>query len=191
MLPLQDTVSPFQEEAWLKFSIISRDNGRLVASLLQARKCTRCEMINIHPETGVACPSQPLSLIKRHRDGPPHFGAAQRATSPAHVLILSSGIIAEVEADAAASDSIMVRAGDLISPCTLAPPPRRMCPAAQGSGAPVFGARSRFWSVESLVQGEAVADPPPGPALQSQSFYVFAAACGVAAACVIWAKYGK
>ena len=190
-------MSPFQEEAWLTFSIISRDSGRLVANLKQARKCTRCEMINIHPETGVACPSQPLSLIKRHRDGPPHFGAAQRATSPAHMLILSSGIIAEVEADAAASasasasDSIMVSAGDLISPCALAPPPRRMCPAAQGSGAPVFGARSRFWSVESLLQGEAVADPPPGPALQSQSFYVFAAARGVAAACVIWAKCGK
>jgi hypothetical protein len=109
------------------------------------------------------------------------------------VLTLSSGIIAEVEADAAASasDSIMVRAGDFISPCALAPPPRRMCPVAQGSGAPVFGARSRFWSVESLLQGEVVADPPPGPALQSQSFYVFAAACGVAAACVIWAKCGK
>ena len=113
-------------------------------------------------------------------------------TSPAHTLILSSGIIAEVEADAAASDSIMVRAGDLICPCALAPP-RSICPAAHGSTAPVFGARSRFWSVESLLQGEAkaAAGPPPGPALQSRSFYVFAAACGVAAACVIWAKCGK
>ncbi len=114
-------------------------------------------------------------------------------TSPAHTLILSSGIIAEVEAGAADSDSIMVRAGDLICPCALAPP-RSICPAAHGSTAPVFGARSRFWSVESLLQGGAAAGPPPnspGPALQSHSFYVFAAACGVAAACVIWAKCGK
>ena len=71
---LQETVSPFQEEQWLKFSIVGQDGGAVLANFFQAKKCTRCEMINIHPETGLSCASQPLSLIKRHRQGPPQFG---------------------------------------------------------------------------------------------------------------------
>jgi hypothetical protein len=71
---LQETVSPFQEDQWLKFSITSPDSSGVLAQFSQTKKCTRCEMINIHPESGDACPSQPLSLIKRHRVGPPQFG---------------------------------------------------------------------------------------------------------------------
>jgi uncharacterized protein YcbX len=70
----QETVSPFQEEQWLKFSIVGQDCGVVLANFLQAKKCTRCEMINIDPDSGHACPSQPLSLIKRHREGLPQFG---------------------------------------------------------------------------------------------------------------------
>ena len=71
---LQETVTPFQEEQWVKFAITSQGSSSVLATFSLARKCTRCEMINIHPETGDACPSQPLSLIKRHRTAPPQFG---------------------------------------------------------------------------------------------------------------------
>jgi hypothetical protein len=179
-------VSPFQEETWLKFSIISRDSGSLLANFLQARKCTRCEMINIHPETGAACPSQPLSLIKRHRDGPPHFGTpANFARAHADVC---AGIIAEMEPSSAPDHTITIGVGDLISPCDLAPAPLA-CAALQGSGTLSFGARSRFWSLESLLQGEAVEER--GLRLPCEPLYVVAAACSVAAAYIIWVKRGK
>jgi hypothetical protein len=145
-------------------------------------------MINIHPETGAACPSQPLSLIKRHRSGPPHFGTTQPANvAPAHADVCT-GIIAEMELSSAPDDSIIVGVGDLISPCDVAPAPLA-CAAVQGSGALSFGARSRFWSLESLLQGEAVEER--GLRLPCEPLYVVAAACSVAAAYIIWAKRGK
>ena len=148
-------------------------------------------MINIHPETGDACPSQPLSLIKRHREGPPQFGIASlrrtcvRTCAPAHCFRV--GIIAEVDSDAFSSDGITVRVGDLITPVEVSTP-GQTAHVSLCSSAVVFGLRPRFWLVKSLQSHAAQAcSSKPGFA----PFFIFAALCSFTAASVVWAKYRK
>ena len=79
-----------------------------------------------------------------------------------------------------------VSVGDVVCPTELAARDDGALLARSAGGA-AFASRPRFWSVESLVQGDAVAEPCAK--LRPDAFFVMAAVCCAAAAVsLFWVK---
>ena len=147
-------------------------------------------MINIDPETGHACPSQPLSLIKRHREGQPQFGIIHMflPSLSCPILKFPAGVIAEADSSSFPSAGVTVSVGDLIYPYDVAAVDQRS-PAVHRCGTPIFGLRPRYFSVKSLSRDAASLEP--GLKLSPDNFFVITALFSLAAVSIIWAKYGK
>jgi hypothetical protein len=107
-------------------------------------------------------------------------------------LIFGAGVIAGADASTFPSDGCTVCVGDLICPSEVAAV-EEGSPAVQSSGGVAFASRPRYWSVESLSPADAAPRPeiPESLTLGPRAISACAALCGIAAASLIWAKYGK
>ncbi len=94
-------------------------------------------------------------------------------------------MIAELDLDSCPSDGVTVRVGDFVCPTELAALDDG-APLAHRAGGAAFASRPRFWSVQSLVQGDAAAEPCAKA--RRDAFIVIAAVCCAAAASLFWVK---